>query len=254
MGLKKSIHKYKTLILNRILKIFPTPQELAEAFALELIHEIKETSQKDLSFTLALSGGSTPKLLFSVLAEKYSKSVEWTHVHLFWADERCVPPEDPESNYGMTYKILLKEIEIPQSNIHRIRGEKGPVKEALRYSEEIRRYTRSLNGLPVFDHIILGMGDDGHTASIFPGNKEILYSEKLCEVAFHPVSGQKRITITGKVINNPDRITFLVTGSSKALVIEQIFKKNANLPASLISPRHGKIKWLLDEKAAEFIE
>jgi 6-phosphogluconolactonase len=248
------LNQIKALVLNRLYRVFPTPQELAEAFAAELINQISEASAKSLSFTLALSGGSTPKLLFTVLAEKFAKSVDWNQVHLFWVDERCVPPDDPESNYGMTNMILLKKIDIPDSNIHRIKGEANPETEAIRYAEEISRYTRSLNGNPVFDHIILGMGEDGHTASIFPGNQELMFSEKLCEVSFHPVSGQKRITITGKVINNPDHITFLVTGSSKAPVIEHIFIKNTILPAFLIVPAHGEIKWLLDKKAAEFID
>jgi 6-phosphogluconolactonase len=240
--------------LKRAVKIFRTPLELAEAFALDLVNHIKEAEKKHVSYTIAFSGGSTPQLFFSVLAEKYGKSVNWNYVQLFWADERCVPPDDSGSNYGMMNRLLLKKIRIPDSNIHRIRGEENPESEAVRYSEEIIRNTRSLNDLPVFDQIILGMGEDGHIASIFPGHQDLLTGEKICDVAVHPVSGQKRITITGKVINNADSITFLITGQSKARIIEQIFKNNAKFPASYIIPRHGKITWLLDEKAGRFLK
>ena len=148
-------------------------------------------------------------------------AVDWSFVHFFWGDERCVPPDDPESNFGMVNSGFLSKIDIPAINIHRIRGEEDPSTEAVRYSSEIVNYTRTTCGLPVFDQIILGMGEDGHTVSIFPSNSEMLYSEKICEVATHPLSGQKRITITGKVINNSDVVTFLVTGHSKADVVER---------------------------------
>jgi len=240
--------------LKRTVKIFRTPLELAEAFALDLANLIIEAEKKHLSYTIAFSGGSTPQLFFSVLAEKYGKSVNWNHVQIFSVDERCVPPDDSGSNYGMMNRLLVKKISIPDTNIHRIRGEEDPESEAVRYSEEIVRNTRSLNDLPVFDQIILGMGDDGHTASIFPGHKYLLIGEKICDVAVHPVSGQKRITITGKVINNADSITFIITGRSKARIIEQIFKNNAKFPASFIIPRHGKITWLLDENAGRFLK
>jgi 6-phosphogluconolactonase len=240
--------------LNRIVRIFRTPEELAETFALELVNRIREAEVKRSSFTIALSGGSTPALLYSILAEKHGNAIDWSFVHLFWGDERCVGPGDPESNFGMTDKKLISKINIPASNIHRVKGEADPVKEAVRYSEEIVRYTRTEKNIPVFDQIILGMGEDGHTASIFPENKELLTGEKICDVALHPVSGQKRITITGKVINNADEITFLVTGHSKAHVIEQIFKEEASFPASLIVPLHGKIIWFIDEKAGELIQ
>jgi len=238
--------------LDKILKIFPTPQLLAEAFAVELITQIKEVTKKGDNYTLSLSGGNTPKILFSVLAEKYSESVDWNFVHFFWGDERCVPSDNPESNYGTAYKILLEKINISDSNIHRITGDADPEKEAARYSQEIFNFTRSYNNLPLFDHIILGMGDDGHTASIFPRNIELLYSKKICDVAIHPSTGQKRITITGGVINNADNITFLVSGQSKAVVIENIFNKNPlaeNYPAAHVVPDHGTITWFIDEKA-----
>lgn len=243
--------------MSRILKIFNTPQELAEAFAIEIVNIINESLKKKKPTTIALSGGKTPKLLFTVLAEKYSKSVDWSYVHLFWSDERCVQPVDPESNYGMTRKILLDKIEIPEKNVHRIRGEEDPDSEASRYSKEIIANTLSENKIPKFDLIVLGMGEDGHFASIFPGNIKLLSSKKVCEATAHPVSGLKRITITGKVINNADKIFFLVAGNSKAPVIEQIFNKEAiseNFPATYVDPERGDTIWFLDKEAAELID
>ena len=239
--------------MKRQYKIYSGPASLAEAFAEELINEMRQAAENKTPFTLALSGGSTTGILYSVLAEKYRRAVDWNYVHFFWGDERCVPPDHPESNFGAASSLFLGRIEIPETNIHRIRGEADPAVEALRYSGEIIANTRSFEGLPVFDHIILGMGEDGHTVSIFPSDSGSFFSDKICEVATHPVSGQKRVTITGKVINSSDAVTFLVTGHSKAGMIEQIFKTNREFPASLVLPANGRITWLLDEEAASFL-
>jgi 6-phosphogluconolactonase len=249
--------KYLTYKLGALFKIFHTPLELAEAFAAELAGRINAAEDKGSSFSIAISGGNTPRMLFTILAEKYSSSVNWHNVRLFWVDERCVSPGNPESNYGMTKLILLDNINIPENNIHRIKGEDDPVKEADRYAQEIHISVRSKDLFPVFDLVVLGMGDDGHTASIFPGNLNLMDSEKICEVAIHPLSGQKRITLTGKVINNADFVAFLVTGQNKARIIEEIYKKkpqNMNYPASFISPSHGIVEWFIDDKAGELIK
>ena len=242
--------------MKRKVKIFRTPHDLAEYFAKELSERINGAAKKKESIKIALSGGSTPKILFSILAERYSRSTSWNYVHLFWVDERCVAPDDAESNYGMTKEILLDRIDIPQEHIHRMRGEDDPAKEAERYSREIIQHVAAKNSFPSFDIIILGMGDDGHTASIFPGNERLLHSDKVCETAIHPASLQKRITLTGKVINNSKEIFFLVTGIKKSQVIEQIFGKNKNsamFPSSFINSINGRTVWLLDEEAAKNI-
>ena len=242
--------------MDKSVKIFPTPYELAEKFAKELVNMITESAKKKKSFSVALSGGSSPELLFSVLGDHFSNSAPWEYVHFFWGDERCVSPDNAESNYGMTSRKLLEKINIPSSNIHRIKGEDDPEKEASRYSEEISDYTGKRDGLPLFDLIILGLGEDGHTASIFPGHKELLNSDKICEVAVHPVTLQKRITLTGRVINNADSVTFLVTGKKKADIVEKIIKKNAsalNFPASYIVPVYGVLRWFIDEDAGRLL-
>lgn len=241
--------------MDTVIKISQGLTELAWDLAREMADLINNAGRRGKTISIALSGGSTPKLLFSILGDNFSDSVMWKYVHFFWVDERCVSPEDPESNFGMAKNVLLSKISIPSSNIHRIRGEKNPEKEALRYSKQISRLTREREGLPVFDLVILGLGEDGHVASIFPDQNHLLTSEKICEVAIHPVSKQKRITLTGKVINNADNIVFLVTGTYKAEMVAEIIERPgiAEYPAVFIEPVHGVLKWYLDIDAASML-
>ena len=239
------------------IKIISTLTGVAERCAEEFVDFIKLRTNNGKSVMIAISGGNTPKLLFQILFANYSKSVNWSLVHFFWVDERCVSPDDPESNYGEANNILLKNVNIPLDNIHRLKGEANPEKEVLRYAEELRKFLRSKNGYPVFDLVLLGMGDDGHTASIFPGNLSLIDSDRLCDVAIHPVTGQKRLTLTGKVINNSDEIWFLITGNKKAQVIHDIFTKKGNwmhYPASFIAPASGNMFWFLDYDASALIK
>jgi 6-phosphogluconolactonase len=242
-------------MLRGNVNVFPSPEELAERIALDLERMINRSLNEGKYFTLALSGGNTPKFLFPVIASRLNDSVSWEKVHIFWVDERCVPPDDPESNYGMAKQLLLDRINIPPENIHRIIGEALPPEEAIRYSTEINLYTSSGRNLPVFDLILLGLGDDGHTASIFPGNEWLFCSEKICETATHPISRQKRVTITGSVINNAMNIIFIVTGQAKSKVVSAILerKKGVSYPAAKVSPVKGVLKWYLDQEAAGLI-
>jgi len=225
---------------------------MAEVFAGEIADMINESAKNSKPYTISLSGGSTPELLFTILGEKYAEIIPWKFVHLFWGDERCVDPSDRESNYGMTLSKLISRIDIPLLNVHRIIGEKDPVIEASRYSEEIAKYTSERDNLPLFDLVILGMGEDGHTASIFPGHLDLLRSSKICDVTYHPITNQKRITMTGRVINNAENVTFLVAGKKKETVVEKILKNLApaeNYPASFIVPVYGRLSWYLDKQA-----
>jgi 6-phosphogluconolactonase len=242
--------------MNPSVRIFKTPYELAEKFAGEMVQMIKQASETNIPITIALSGGSTPELLFSILGDHFSKSAPWEFVHFFWGDERCVPPVSPDSNFGMAFRTLFKKIRIPEGNIHRIYGEQQPAREAIRYSDLITQYTLKREEMPVFDLILLGIGEDGHTASIFPGMNCLFASEKICEVSVHPLSHQKRITLTGRTINNAVKIKFLVTGNNKASIIKKILNKDKsalNLPASMIVPVDGSIEWLLDSEAGSLI-
>lgn len=243
--MKPEIKKYKTAI------------EVAEAFAAELKNIIDERPVDGNRVNIALSGGSTPKMLFNVLSEGFNEKINWEKINFFWGDERCVLPTDEESNYGMAKKYLFDKIEIPQKNIHRIVGENQPGREADRYAREIDENILTVsNGLPEFDIIILGMGTDGHTASIFPNKLELFESEKVCEVAEHQATGQKRITLTGRVINNSKRVIFMITGSEKAAVIKDIIEEKKGFekyPVSHVGPVGGIYEWYLDEAAGKLL-
>jgi 6-phosphogluconolactonase len=241
------------MIENKEVRIFTDAHELAAAFAFELFKMIKDSRQR---FDIALSGGSTPKLLFDILGDQYADKIPWERIHFWWGDERCVPPSDAESNYGMTERHLLSKIRIDQGQIHRIKGELSPEGAAEDYIKELQSHLNERQNWPVFDLIILGMGDDGHTASIFPHEMELLEADKLCAVATHPESGQKRISLTGNVINNANRIYFLISGKSKAKRISEIMnnlKKAKKLPVFHIGPKQGKIIFFLDQDAASKI-
>jgi len=237
------------------LYIFKSLEELADNFAAQLMNWVKQNSVN--SFNLAISGGKTPDLLFSVLASKYADSPLWKKIHFWWVDERMVSPSDPESNFGVVQKLLFSQISIPEENIHRIKGENTPETEALSYSAQIQENIPKHDGWPVFDLILLGMGDDGHTASIFPNQMQLLNSEHICEVAVQPQSSQKRVTLTGKVIFSALKVCFLVTGSNKAERLNEIWNnpEKANLlPAAHIQPINGNLMWFVDELAAQLIK
>ncbi|MFK5972345.1 MAG: 6-phosphogluconolactonase [Flavobacteriaceae bacterium] len=231
------------------LKIYDTKQEVAEAFAIYLAGFI--ASRKKVH--IALSGGSTPKIVFDELAAFYTDKIDWRKVHFYWGDERCVSPDDVDSNYKMTLEHLLSKINVLEANIHRIIGENPPQYEAERYSDLLDKELPRSNKIPRFDLVILGMGDDGHTASIFPNEIKLWYSENNCEVATHPDSGQKRVSLSGGVINNAEAVVFLVTGESKAEKVKEIIDKEGdykNYPAALVAADSGNLFWFLDNAAA----
>lgn len=238
------------------INVYKNTDHLAQEVASEIASWIYDTLKDQHFCTLALSGGNTPIKLFEILSKEYSESIPWNSVHIFWADERCVPPTSTESNYGNAQKHLLNHIEIPPGNIHRIKGELAPEKEVDRYSLEISKNTNTRNQIPVFDLVLLGIGEDGHTASIFPNQIELLNSFKISNIAIHPVTKQQRITLSGKVINNAKKIIFMASGSHKAKVLATILGEKEgceNLPAYYISPTNGNIQWHMDKEAGELL-
>jgi len=235
-------------------KIYKNPKKVYNAIAKSILKLTTESNQK--VFDIALSGGNSPKGLFKKMSKKYHDQIPWEKIHFWWGDERCVAPDNDQSNYKMAVDYLFSRIEIPKNNIHRIRGEEDPEKEAKRYSKELTDTLNSRGKDPVFDLIILGLGEDGHTASIFPDQIELLESDTICAVAEHPLTGQKRITVTGHVLNNSNRIFFLVTGENKAMRVSEIMNDSEAaklLPAYYISPKNGELIWFLDEEAATLI-
>jgi len=204
---------------------------------------------------IAISGGKTPKLFFEKLAKSHN-NLPWEKIHIFWVDERCVPPGDAESNYGMTQRSLLDKITIPAENVHPVLGESDPESEAKRYGEEINHHIYSDNTWPEFDWILLGLGEDGHTASLFPQSPLLEDTSTISAVAIHPQTKQRRITLTLPVLNHAKRITFLVSGPSKAQIVRKILvpgKTKTDFPATLVNPVSGKCKWFLDKDVAQYL-
>lgn len=226
----------------------------AKAVADVILKKAKEQKQQSSYFNLAVSGGNTPKYLFSLLAkEKYHTEMPWEIVRFFWVDERCVAPTHQESNYGMTFNALLNNDFIHSENIFRMKGEDNPESEALRYGELLKGELPVKNGFPVFDLILLGLGDDGHTASIFPDDLSLLNRDEAVAVATHPTSGQKRITLTGKTINNANEVIFLVNGKNKAEIVAAIVNQTPEakqFPASYVHNANGQCLFYLDQDAA----
>lgn len=231
------------------IKIYKDKNEVAEQFSAYFVEKAAEHE----AFHVALSGGSTPKIVFDVLAKNFADKVDWTKVHFYWGDERCVPPTDDESNYKMTVEHLFSKIDVPHENINRILGEKEPNGEAMRYANLLEIDLDRVEGTPQFDLVILGMGDDGHTASIFPHEIALWDAGDHCVVATHPDSGQKRVSINGKVVNTAKEVALLVTGASKAEKVKAVVEKtegSAVYPAMLVNPASGNLVWFLDEEAA----
>jgi len=231
------------------LKIYKDKQEVARQFSNYFFELVKN---KD-AFHVALSGGSTPKVIFDILSKDFGSKIEWSNIHFYWGDERCVPPTDEQSNYKMTVKHLFSNIDVPEENIHRILGEMEPDLEANRYAHLLQTSLNKVDGVPQFDLVLLGMGDDGHTASIFPHEIELWDDEKSCVVTTHPDSGQKRVSINGAVINTAKEVIFLVTGTNKSEKIQEIHNQlegYKKYPAALVKPTQGNLKWFLDEAAA----
>lgn len=207
-------------------------------------------------FTLALSGGSTPKAIYARLAApEYQTRAEWSRAHIFFGDERCVPPDDAKSNYRMTREAWFDQVALPAENIHRIRGEDDPAREALRYEQDIAQLFRT-NSLPAFDLILLGMGDNGHTASLFPGTAALRETMRWVVPQYVEVMQTWRVTFTAPLINAARQVAFLVQGAGKAEMVWNVRRGPYQpdvLPSQLIQPTNGELHWLLDAAAAEKI-
>ena len=228
--------------------IFETAQQAVEKIA----QEFKAYSEKGTPVHISLSGGSTPKLLFTTLAQApYANELQWQNLHFWWGDDRMVPPTDEQSNYGEVQKLLFDHINIPAENIHRIRGEENVETELARFSQELTACVPDL----AFDWIILGMGNDGHTASLFP-HQTNFDDPNVAVIAKHPESGQIRISKTAKLIEKAKRITYLVTGAAKAEILKEIEETPAEslpYPAAKIQAQNGVTEWYLDKDAARLL-
>jgi len=241
--------------MDNIFKVFRNADEISEFLGNFWKQKIDNLEQNQF-YSIALSGGNTPIKIFKYLSKNYLDKINWNKVKFFWGDERCVPPNDNDSNYKLANDYLFKNINMDKANIYRIKGESAPIEEAKAYSKILEANLPNVNGYPKFDFILLGLGEDGHTASIFPHEIELFNSPNYCDVAIHPISGQKRITITGNVINNADTVVFVAVGKNKADRVFEIINKTEiakNYPALLVNPIDGIVNWFLDVESSSML-
>jgi len=230
---------------------------ISRAAAASIVEHIIESLQMSDVYSIALSGGSTPRPLYELLANdaKLQEQIPWERVHFFWGDERHVPPGHPDSNYRMADTALLSKVPIPSTNIHRIRAEDSDAHKAAEdYEREIRRFFKIDAGqLPRFNCMLQGMGPDGHTASLFSGTSALEETKRLAVANWVEKFESYRITMTVSVINNAERIIFIVSGEEKADTLKAVLQddpKSNRYPAQLIQPVDGKLIWFLDQAAA----
>jgi 6-phosphogluconolactonase len=238
------------------IRIFESESELADAAAALFIECAAASIAARGVFTMALSGGSTPKAMYESLARPANASrVEWSKVQLFWGDERCVPPDSVDSNYRMARETLLDNIDIPAANVHRMEGELEPAVAAQRYEDALRKVFGDV--IPRFDLLLLGLGENGHIASLFP-------HQPVLDEQTHTVAGvwveevkMSRITFTLPVINAAALVLFVVAGARKAAVVHRVLESERDpvaIPAQAVSPLHGRVEWMLDAAAASKLE
>jgi len=237
------------------IRVLTTPQELFAAAAEEIVHLTNEAVAKRSRFTIALSGGSTPKALYNLLATNARATLPWDRMYFFWSDERHVPPTDPDSNYRMADEAMLSKVPVPPGNIYRMPGE-NPDADATAeaYESSLRKFFQVKAGeFPKFDLILLGLGPDGHTASLFPGTAGLQEKSRLVIANRVEKLNTDRLSFTYPLINAAREVAFLVSGTDKAAVLCSVLEENVpgeQYPAKLIEPTDGKLVWFLDRAAA----
>lgn len=234
------------------IRVFQDEASLSRAAAEFITAAAKQSVAAKGRCSVALSGGSTPKRLYSLLGSlPYREAIPWPQVHVFWADERCVPPDHAESNFKLASDAFLSEVPLPAGNIHRIRAEEGPGKAARAYEEDLRTFFGS--GAPAFDLVLLGAGEDGHTASLFPGSPALEEKERISLPVYLERPQYDRVTLTLPALNHASHVVFLAMGRAKSGVVSAILeeKNPQRFPAGLVQPQNGDISWFLDKEAAE---
>jgi 6-phosphogluconolactonase len=239
-------------------RVFDSPAELARAAAEEFARAAGSVAQQGDRFTVCLSGGSTPEALYRLLAspdEPFRDRLPWSLIHFFWGDERHVPPDHPESNFRMAHRAMLDAAPVPPGNIHRIPGEEPDAARAAGdYEAELRSFFQLSRGEPPrFDLVLLGLGADGHTASLFPGTRAIHERERLVVAHWVDKLGAFRITLTPPLLNAAARVIFLVSGEDKAGALRAVIQGDFEpdrYPAQIVRPTNGSLVWRVDRKAA----
>ncbi len=229
--------------------------ELANAGATFFARSAGQALARTGYFSVALSGGSTPRGMHRILArESFHADIPWDRTHIFWVDERCVPFDDPDSNYGAACRDFLDSVPIVKHHVHPMPVTLDPREGAEHYQAEITGFFKTgADEIPVFDLILLGIGADGHTASLFPGTSALKEGKKLISVVKGGVPNVNRLTMTYPILNQAREIVFLASGKGKAAVVRDLLKKKQDLPALGINPHSGNLTWLLDQEAAALL-
>jgi 6-phosphogluconolactonase len=236
--------------LRHDIRVFDAIEEMSRAAALSLIDQIRQTLIQKTLFSLVLSGGQTPRCLYRFLATEFRRMVPWTRMRLYMGDERFVPPGDPRSNYRMIKEAMLDSLPILEKNVFPMpTGLYTPEQAAISYENILRSHYD--DPWPRFDAILLGMGTDGHIASLFPSEPALTETEKWVVVSRAPDEPRTRLTMTLPVINNAQKIYFLITGKDKARAFKfSLGERSPNYPASMVRPVHGRLSWWVDEAAS----
>ncbi|WP_040697936.1 6-phosphogluconolactonase [Nodosilinea nodulosa] len=245
--------------LNSTIQTFADPKSLTHAAVIRFVQIARDAIETRDRFTVALSGGSTPKALYALLAtQPWQNQISWVQVYLFWGDERHVPPSDPSSNFRMVQEQLLFKVPIPLENIHRIKAEYPDANvAAIEYERELKHFFQlSDREFPRFDLVLLGMGANGHTASLFPGTAATHEQTRLVASPWVEEVNSDRITLTPPVINAAREVIFFVTGLEKAATLKAVLEgqyQPDRLPAQIIRPTQGNLTWMVDQAAANWL-
>lgn len=240
-------------------KIYPDPSQLAQAAAEQFIRIAEQAIQARGVFSVAFSGGTTPQMLYSLLSsEPFSERIDWSRAEIFWGDERCVPPDHPDSNYLKAKTVLLDLVPVSTDHVHRIMTENAPELAAEIYEETLLQFFSSLQdeeerNQAHFDLVLLGMGDDGHTASLFPGTPAVQEQTRWVAAQYIDKLAAWRVTLTPAIINRAKNILFLVSGAGKSYVLQRVLYGSyqpERYPSQIIRPRDGNLLWMVDEQAA----
>jgi 6-phosphogluconolactonase len=237
------------------IQIFKDIESLSRSAADLFLDTTTQANKERGRALIVISGGSTPLALFRMLTdEPYRGRINWDAVHIFWADERCVPPDDPGSNYGQARKAFLDHVPIPEENVHRVNTDLGPIDAAEEYANTLRDFRDLPLDWPRFDLVFLGMGDDGHTASLFPSSEVDITSPTMAMTAHYQDRPANRVTLTPRAFNTARKIVFLVGGENKAETLARVLDEENYqpelYPVQRIRPMEGKVIWMMDEAAA----
>lgn len=235
------------------LHIYKNKEEMSEALASWMCEVIESTLKEQEYFTLVLSGGSTPQLLYKTLvSDEFKDKINWSRIHIFWGDERAVPYADERNNARMAYELLLNNVDIPANHVHIMRTDIEPNFSTDAYRKMLHDFFD--NTSTTFDLVLLGMGDDGHTLSLFPGSPIIEEHNHWVNSVYNQEQEMYRITLMPKIVNRAARIAFMVDGEKKAKMLQQVLQgefKPSEFPSQIIKPENGELHWFVDEAAAQ---